>query len=89
MTETCMKCNGKGGRWDNESIDHWYSCEECSGLGKITKTPLGEMRDYLQGRLDFYNMQDNDVYDQEIEELEEIIGKLDELQAKHESPDSN
>lgn len=25
----CKYCNGKGGRWDDESIDQWYWCEHC------------------------------------------------------------
>jgi len=29
--EVCEKCRGKGGRWDTESIDHWYTCDECVG----------------------------------------------------------
>ncbi len=25
----CFDCNGRGGRWDDESIDQWYPCEKC------------------------------------------------------------
>ena len=25
----CDECNGRGGRWDDESIDQWYPCRSC------------------------------------------------------------
>ena len=27
--DNCEHCHGKGGRWDDESIDQWYWCEHC------------------------------------------------------------
>ena len=27
--EDCEECNGRGGRWDDESIDQWYPCRSC------------------------------------------------------------
>ena len=30
-SSACEKCNGTGGRWDDESIDQWYPCSECNG----------------------------------------------------------
>jgi hypothetical protein len=30
---------GEGGRWDNESIDHWYACEKCNGFGRVFPKP--------------------------------------------------
>lgn len=30
----CDVCNGKGGRWDEESQDQWYWCENCDAADK-------------------------------------------------------
>lgn len=26
----CEECGGRGGRWDDESIDQWYPCRKCN-----------------------------------------------------------
>lgn len=30
----CNVCNGKGGRWDEESQDQWYWCDNCDAAEK-------------------------------------------------------
>jgi hypothetical protein len=36
----CQECYGKGGRWDDESIDQWYECNYCLGEGSIRESTL-------------------------------------------------
>lgn len=39
----CAACNGKGGRWDEESQDQWHWCNNCDAAEK-----------HYQGRRKFF-----------------------------------
>lgn len=35
-TRECWNCAGCGGWWDKESIDQWYTCNNCQSKGSVT-----------------------------------------------------
>jgi len=35
-TRECFNCAGRGGWWDNEVVDQWYTCNHCQSKGKVT-----------------------------------------------------
>ena len=47
--DNCKYCSGKGGWWDEESIDQWYWCEHCDAA-KEYYAPLREKKQRKEKR---------------------------------------